>query len=188
MLFRSPEEILNKPGRFTDEEFAIMKKHSMYGADMLEALPFYQDEPLVKAAYEICRWHHERWDGRGYPDGLKEDEIPISAQMVALADVYDALTSERVYKPAYPHEKAIGMILNGECGTFNPLVMECLRDCADLIRDELAAKKLYFIRSCSSSSSVRSEAVSSSCLWSSRATLCISRWFWRTAQIGRAHV
>ena len=134
-----PEEILNKPGRFTDEEFAIMKKHSMYGADMLEALPFYQDEPLVKAAYEICRWHHERWDGRGYPDGLKEDEIPISAQMVALADVYDALTSERVYKPAYPHEKAIGMILNGECGTFNPLVMECLRDCADLIRDELAA-------------------------------------------------
>ena len=133
-----PEEILNKPGRFTPEEFAIMKTHSMVGAEMLKALPFYQDEPLVKAAYEICRWHHERWDGRGYPDGLKEDEIPISAQMVALADVYDALTSERVYKPALPHEKAIEMILNGECGTFNPLVMDCLRDCADQIQDELS--------------------------------------------------
>ena len=131
-----PEEILNKPGRFTDEEFAIMKTHSMEGAKMLEALPFYQDEPLVKAAYEICRWHHERWDGRGYPDGLKGDEIPIGAQMVALADVYDALTSERVYKPALSHEKAIEMILNGECGTFNPLVMECLEDCADEIREE----------------------------------------------------
>ena len=135
-----PEEILNKPGRFTDEEFAIMKTHSMVGAEMLEALPFHQNEPLVKAAYQICRWHHERWDGRGYPDGLKEDEIPISAQMVALADVYDALTSERVYKPAYSHEQAIHMILNGECGTFNPLVMDCLRDCADIIRSELSAE------------------------------------------------
>ncbi len=133
-----PEEILNKPGRFTDEEFAIMKTHSMEGAKMLEALPFYQDEPLVKAAYEICRWHHERWDGRGYPDGLKEDEIPISAQMVALADVYDALTSERVYKPAFTHDQAVRMILGGECGTFNPLVMDCLRDCADDIQAELA--------------------------------------------------
>lgn len=133
-----PEEILNKPGRFTDEEFAIMKTHSMEGAKMLEALPFYQNEPLVKAAYQICRWHHERWDGRGYPDGLKGDEIPISAQMVALADVYDALTSERVYKPAFSHEKAIEMILNGECGTFNPLVMDCLRDCADEILEELS--------------------------------------------------
>ena len=132
-----PEEILNKPGRFTPEEFAIMKTHSMEGAKMLEALPYYQDEPLVKAAYEICRWHHERWDGRGYPDGLKGDEIPIGAQMVALADVYDALTSERVYKPALTHERAIEMILNGECGTFNPLVMECLEDCADEIREEL---------------------------------------------------
>ncbi len=133
-----PEEILNKPGRFTPEEFAVMKSHSMVGAEMLEALPDdYRGEPLVKAAYEICRWHHERWDGKGYPDGLKEDEIPISAQMVALADVYDALTSERVYKPAYSHERAIEMILNGECGTFNPLVMECLRDNADLIREEL---------------------------------------------------
>ena len=111
-----PEEILNKPGRFTDEEFAIMKTHSMVGAEMLKDLLIYQDEPLVKAAYEICRWHHERWDGRGYPDGLKGDEIPISAQMVALADVYDALTSERVYKPAFSHEQAVEMILGGQCG------------------------------------------------------------------------
>lgn len=133
-----PEEILNKPGRFTPEEFEIMKSHAMAGAQMLENLPAdYKDEPLVKAAYEICRWHHERWDGRGYPDGLKGDEIPISAQIVALADVYDTLTSEREHKPAYSHEKSIEMILNGEFGTFNPLVMECLRENAGLIREEL---------------------------------------------------
>ena len=108
-----------------------MKTHSLVGANMLEALPSYQNEPLVRFAYQICRWHHERWDGRGYPDGLKGDEIPISAQIVALADVYDALTSQRVYKPAFSHEKAVDMILNGECGTFNPLLMDCLRDCAD---------------------------------------------------------
>ena len=137
-----PEEILNKPGRFTKEEFEIMKTHSMVGAEMLEALPFYQDEPLVKAAYQICRWHHERWDGRGYPDGLKEDEIPISAQIVALADVYDALTSERVYKPAFSHDQAVNMILNGECGTFNPLLMDCLRECADVILEELNSDSL----------------------------------------------
>ena len=134
-----PEEILNKPGRFTPEEFAVMKTHSTVGADMLEALPYYQDEPLVRAAYQICRWHHERWDGRGYPDGLKGDDIPISAQIVALADVYDALTSVRVYKPAYTHEQAVAMILNGECGQFNPLLMECLRDCADDIQAELSS-------------------------------------------------
>ena len=137
-----PEEILNKPGRFTPEEFAIMKTHSMVGAEMIEALPFYQDEPLVKAAYQICRWHHERWDGRGYPDGLKGNEIPISAQIVSMADVYDALTSERVYKPAHSHEKAIEMILNGECGTFNPLVLDCLKDCADEIQEVLGSDSI----------------------------------------------
>ncbi|MBD5134315.1 MAG: diguanylate cyclase [Clostridiales bacterium] len=133
-----PEHILNKPGKFTDEEFAIMKTHSMVGAEMLEKLPNYQNEPLVRAAYEICRWHHERWDGRGYPDGLKGDEIPISAQIVALADVYDALTSERVYKPPFSHNRAVAMILNGECGVFNPLVLECLEECAEEIQEELA--------------------------------------------------
>ena len=137
-----PEEILNKPGKFTPEEFEIMKTHSMIGAEMLKDLPAYQDEPLVKAAYQICRWHHERWDGRGYPDGLKGDDIPISAQIVALADVYDALTSERVYKPAFSHQQAVDMILNGKCGTFNPLVMDCLRDCADQIVEELSSDSL----------------------------------------------
>ena len=125
------EKILNKPGRFTDEEFAIMKTHSMAGAEMLENLPIHQDDPLVKVAYDICRWHHERWDGRGYPDGLKGDEIPISAQIVALADVYDALTSKRCYKDSFSHETAIQMILDGKCGAFNPLLLDCLRDFAD---------------------------------------------------------
>ncbi len=132
-----PDEILNKPGRFTPEEFEIMKGHSAAGAEMLQTLPFYQNTPLVHTAYEICRWHHERYDGRGYPDGLKGDEIPISAQVVALADVYDALTSERCYKKAFTHEQAIQMILNGECGAFNPLVLECLHDVEPMIPQAL---------------------------------------------------
>lgn len=131
------EKILNKPGRLTDEEFAIMKTHSGIGAEMLDNMPFYREEPLLKRAYEICRWHHERYDGRGYPDGLKGDDIPISAQIVALADVYDALTSERVYKKAFSHEKAVEMILAGQCGAFNPLVLECLTDVADRLDREL---------------------------------------------------
>ena len=132
-----PTEILNKPGRFTPEEFAIMKQHSQMGAEMMKSVPD-QDEPLVKYAYEICRWHHERYDGRGYPDGLKGEEIPISAQVVALADVYDALTSERVYKPAHSHEKALSMILNGECGVFQPLLLECLVESSDIIQQEMS--------------------------------------------------
>lgn len=132
-----PEEVLNKPGRLNDEEFKIMKTHSSVGADMLDKLPFHKDEPLVKVAYEICRWHHERYDGRGYPDGLKGDDIPISAQIVSLADVYDALTSERVYKKAFDHDTAMNMILNGECGTFNPILLECLKDSAENIKAEL---------------------------------------------------
>ena len=125
------ENVLNKPGKLTDEEFAIMKTHSMRGAEMLKKLPSHKDEPLVKAAYEIARWHHERYDGRGYPDGLKGDDIPIAAQVVSIADVYDALTSDRVYKKAYTHDVAIQMIVNGECGAFNPLMLDCLLACAD---------------------------------------------------------
>ena len=143
-----PEEILNKPGRLTKEEFDIMKTHTTIGAHILENLPFQQDEPLVKVSYEICRWHHERWDGRGYPDGLKGEEIPIAAQVVALADVYDALTSERCYKKAFDHDTAVRMILNGECGTFNPLLMECLTEVADelhraLTDNEAAAQTIF---------------------------------------------
>lgn len=131
------EEILNKPGRLTEEEFAIMKTHAEIGAKMLTNLPVYQEEPLVKVAYEICRWHHERYDGRGYPDGLIGEDIPLSAQIVALADVYDALTSERVYKKAIPSDEAIQMILDGQCGMFSPLMLECLTDVADSIPEEL---------------------------------------------------
>ena len=128
------EKILNKPGRLTAEEFEEMKKHTVIGEEILCSLELYQNELLVKVAREICRWHHERYDGRGYPDGLKGEEIPISAQVVSLADVYDALVSDRVYKKAYSHEKAIQMILNGECGVFNPLLLECLLDIKDKIR------------------------------------------------------
>lgn len=132
-----PDEILNKPGKLTKEEFDIMKQHSMNGAQILDAIQFFKNEPLMKYAYDICRWHHERWDGRGYPDGLKENEIPISAQVVSIADVYDALTSERCYKPPFSHEKALEMIRNNECGVFNPLLLECLGDVADRLPTEL---------------------------------------------------
>ncbi len=132
-----PDEILNKPGKLTKEEFEIMKTHSMEGAKVLEDLPLTKSEPLIKFAYEICRWHHERYDGKGYPDGLKGDEIPISAQVVSIADVYDALTSERCYKKAFTHEKAMEMILGGECGCFNPDLIECLKTIADDLKNEL---------------------------------------------------
>ena len=128
------EKILNKPGRLTAEEFEEMKKHTVIGEEILCSLELYQNELLVKVAREICRWHHERYDGNGYPDGLKGEEIPISAQVVSLADVYDALVSDRVYKKAYSHEKAIRMILNGECGVFNPLLLECMLDIEDKIK------------------------------------------------------
>lgn len=130
-------EILNKPGRLTKEEFEIMKTHTTIGAQMLNELEVYRKEQMVQMAYDICRWHHERYDGKGYPDGLKGDEIPISAQVVSLADVYDALTSPRVYKPPFTHEKAIEMIMNGECGTFNPILLECLKEVQDTLKTEL---------------------------------------------------
>ena len=132
------EKILNKPGKLTKEEFEIVKTHTTIGAAMIGNIDLYHDERLVQLAYEICRWHHERWDGKGYPDGLKGDEIPISAQVVSVADVYDALVSDRVYKKAYPHEVAIQMILNGECGNFNPLLLECMLDIQDEIRRRIS--------------------------------------------------
>ena len=131
------EKILNKPGKLTPEEFEVMKIHSMLGAKMLHDLDNFAEQPLLQTAYEIARWHHERWNGRGYPDGLKGDEIPISAQLVSLADVYDALTSERCYKKAFSHEKAMQMILNGECGAFNPLLLQCLTDVQADLKEEL---------------------------------------------------
>ena len=132
-----PYHILNKPGKFTDEEFEIMKKHSVAGYEMLNSLEAYRDDPLVKLSGKVCRWHHERWDGKGYPDGLRGDDIPIAAQLVSLADVYDALTSERCYKKAFSHEKAVEMILGGKCGVFNPILMNCFENLKDELPERL---------------------------------------------------
>lgn len=130
-----PDGILNKPGRLTNEEFDIMKQHTTKGCEILASMPSgILDKDVYNYSYDICRHHHERWDGRGYPDGLKGDEISICAQIVAIADVYDALTSPRVYKAAFEHEKAVDMILNGECGTFNPKLLEAFKSSLDKIR------------------------------------------------------
>ena len=132
------DAILNKPGRLTPEEFEIMKTHTTIGSDMLDELGrHHSHNMLLQYAYQIARWHHERWDGRGYPDGLKGDNIPIAAQVVSVADVYDALTSVRVYKKAIPHDEAIQMILDGQCGQFNPLLIQCLLDVQDRIAETL---------------------------------------------------
>lgn len=132
------DKILNKPGRLTAEEFEVIKTHSLIGAEMLQDLHSTHNYPLFDKAYEICRWHHERYDGKGYPDGLKGEEIPISAQVTSLADVYDALTSNRCYKKAFSHEKAMEMILDGQCGAFNPVLLQCLKDCEKQILAELS--------------------------------------------------
>lgn len=133
------DAILNKPGRLTPEEFEIMKTHTTIGADMLLELGRHHvGNALVEYAYQIARWHHERWDGKGYPDGLKGNQIPIAAQVVSVADVYDALTSVRVYKDAIPHKEAIQMILDGKCGEFNPLLLDCLLEVQDRIAETLA--------------------------------------------------
>lgn len=129
-----PDAILLKPGRLTAEEFDVMKLHTVKGCEILETLSSFQDKEYYKYCYEICRYHHERWDGNGYPDRLKGDEIPVWAQAASLADVYDALTSKRVYKGAYTHDEAFAMILRGECGQFNPRLMASFTK----IKDKLA--------------------------------------------------
>lgn len=121
-----PESILLKPGKLTAKEFEVMKTHTLIGDNLIKSLEIYHDEPLLQMAAQICRWHHERYDGGGYPDGLKGEEIPICAQVVSIADAYDALMGARPYKPAFSSEKAIQMILNGECGVFNPVLVDCL--------------------------------------------------------------
>lgn len=123
-----PDSILNKPGRLTKEEFEVMKTHTTKGCEMLSGLERMNDKEYISYAYNICRYHHERWDGNGYPDGLKGDNIPICAQVVAIADCYDALTTDRVYKKALPPEQAFNMILNGECGSFSPRLLECFKN------------------------------------------------------------
>ena len=129
-----PEEILNKPGRLTPEERRVMETHTVHGDEIVAAVQDPHLEAITRVAREICRWHHERWDGHGYPDGLSGDEIPVSAQVVGVADVYDALTSERCYKKAIPHDEALRMMLSGECGEFNPVLVQCLVDVAPQLR------------------------------------------------------
>jgi len=126
-----PDGILNKPGRLTPEEFEIMKTHTTEGAKVITRMGMIKDSLYSSYAYNICRYHHERWDGRGYSDGLKGNEIPICAQVGGVADVYDALTTKRVYKPAYTHEQAVKMITNGECGLFSDELMSYFIAAAD---------------------------------------------------------
>ena len=132
-----PDAVLLKPGPLTDEEFAIMKTHPLRGCEILDSLTYIQDKDYFTYCYEICRHHHERWDGKGYPDKLKGDEISIWAQATSLADVYDALTSQRIYKGAYSHGKAVEMILNGECGQFNTKLLNRFYNLADTLPEEL---------------------------------------------------
>ena len=120
-----PDAILNKPGRLTAEEFEVMKTHTVQGAALLDRIPQLHRHRSYRYAVDIARHHHERWDGRGYPDGLKGDEISLWAQVVSLADVYDALSCKRVYKDAFPRERVLEMIRNGECGVFNPELLRC---------------------------------------------------------------
>lgn len=133
--------IIDKKGKLTNEEFEIIKTHTTAGEEMLIDLADFEDEPLVNYARQICRYHHERYDGKGYPDGLKGDEIPIAAQVVSVCDVYDALISERPYKRAYTHDEAVKMIKNGECGAFNPAILECFDECADKFKDIIEREK-----------------------------------------------
>ncbi len=126
-----PDSILLKPGRLTKEEFEYMKEHTTKGCEIINNIRGVWSEEYARASYEICRHHHERYDGRGYPDGLLGENIPISAQLFAVADVYDALVNERVYKSAFSADKAFNMIINGECGTFSPKLMDCFTKCRD---------------------------------------------------------
>ncbi len=126
-----PDAVLMKPGKLTREEFEIMKTHTLRGCEILDSLNYTQDEEFFNYCYEICRHHHERWDGNGYPDHLKGNQISIWAQVVSLADVYEALTSVRVYKPAYTHNEAVNMIRTGECGAFNPQLLSSFLGVAD---------------------------------------------------------
>ena len=135
------DKILNKAGKLTPEEVRIVREHTVIGASMLENMEIFKDEEFVKVAHDICRWHHERYDGKGYPDGLKGDEIPLSAQIVALADVYDALVSRRIYKRKYTHKEAIKMILGGECGAFNPVLLQCLVEAQEKIKDSIVVNE-----------------------------------------------
>lgn len=131
------DAILNKPGPLDAEEMAIMRTHTVIGESLLKGMELYEKEPLLKMAAEICRWHHERIDGGGYPDGLTGSEISIGVQVASLADAYDALLSDRAYKSAYPAQRAMEMIRCGACGAFDPLLLECLTEVQDVLAEEV---------------------------------------------------
>lgn len=137
-----PEELLNKPSALTEEELAVVRRHAVLGSTLIGDLPIDQDEPLIRYARDICRWHHERWDGRGYPDGLRGTEIPLVVRVASVADAYDTLVSKHGCKPAFSHERAMEMIADGECGRFDPLVLECLTDLSDTLKEETAKTAL----------------------------------------------
>jgi putative two-component system response regulator len=130
-----PDAVLLKPGRLTPEEYDVMKTHTTKGSEIIERLDLLKDEEYYRYCHDICRYHHERYDGKGYPDGLSGDEIPIWAQAAALTDVYDALTSKRVYKDAFSHEQAVDMIMNGECGIFNPELIDVMKKISPKLKE-----------------------------------------------------
>lgn len=141
-----PDSILRKPqgaGRLTDEEYAIMKTHTIEGCEVINSIPDFKDSALYPYCYDICRHHHERWDGKGYPDGLAGNDIPIGAQLVSIADVYDALVNSRIYKPAIAHENSKQMILDGKCGMFNPDLLECFEEIIDNIYEDYYVKNIH---------------------------------------------
>lgn len=129
------DSVLLKPGKLTPEEYEQIKKHTVYGCDVLERSKNMWDESYYRLCCDICKYHHEKWDGKGYPEGLCGDEIPIAAQLVSLADCFDALTSERVYKKEYAPERAYDMIMEGECGAFNPKLKKSLERCRECLID-----------------------------------------------------
>jgi putative two-component system response regulator len=135
----TPDSILLKPGKLTPEEFNEMKKHTIYGCDILDKFK-QEDNEFFRYCYDICRYHHERYDGKGYPDRLKGDKIPIWAQVVSIVDVFDALVSKRVYKDAYPVDEAERMILSGECGVFSPEIIDCFQLAKPELRKAIETK------------------------------------------------
>ncbi|MDE7168336.1 MAG: response regulator [Clostridia bacterium] len=159
-------DILNKRDKLTPKELALLKKHVEYGEQMLKEIPFHQNEPLLRVAREVCRYHHERYDGSGYPDGLKGDDIPISAQVVAIADVYDELT----YRKEVHHDIAIEKIVRGECGAFNPVLLKALQFSADRIRAALRERSLS-VNSRKDLERITREAISNSGIRVSQRTL-----------------
>ena len=136
-----PDSVLLKPGRLTEEEYELMKSHTIRGAEMLENVDGVWSDDFKRCCANICKYHHERYDGEGYPYGLEGDAIPLEAQIVSIVDVYDALISERIYKRAYPMDKSFHMIINGDCGVFSPKIQECFRLSREKLED--VASRLF---------------------------------------------